>query len=548
MTASEMTRLSAGQRAAAADDQAMQSLHIAKFRSDYPEFRFATQATWNGTSIVAIRLDGDEGMHTLISGDHDELAAELALSRPANMAPERASGGTEVSATHEHHQHRRVLTAASRQDRRLGAPGPCTKRSGCPAAPSTRGTMLDTMSIDEHRGALADRVAERHRLLGLVLPPEVDRAVRTVPRHLFTGEVTVEAAYEDTAVVTKRDERGVSVSSVSAPWLQAMMLGQAGLGPGDSVLEIGSGGYDAALIWEVVGPDGSVTTVDIDPEVTGRAMRCLAEAGYTDVEVICADAASEIVRGRRFDAIIVTAGSWDVSPAWPAQLAEGGRLVVPLRTKGLTRSWVLERQDGMLASRGHQTCGFVPMRGAGAYRGTSVPLLPGGAAGLWLDEGETIDAAALADVLSRPRAEVWTGVTASAGAPTSDQALWLATALPGFCLITASQQALDDGIVALPWQYGTPALVDGSALAYRTKPRPADDGGARVEFGAFAHGPQAEQAARLLAGQISAWDRAGRPAPRLEVYPADTPDSGLPDGLVLDKTHSRFVISWPTAR
>ncbi|WP_424535974.1 hypothetical protein ACOZ38_39175 [Sphaerisporangium viridialbum] len=221
--------------------------------------------------------------------------------------------------------------------------------------------MLDTMSADELRGALAEQVAARHQALGLVLPAEIDRALRTVPRHLFTGDAELEAAYEDTAIITKRDERGISVSSVSAPWLQAMMLGQAELKPGDRVLEIGSGGYNAALIREVVGPTGLVTSVDIDLEITDRAKRCLADAGYTDVDVIPKDAEFPIEPGRTFDAIIVTVGSWDVPPAWPAQLAEGGRLVVPLRTKGMTRSWVLERQGTALVSRGQQTCGFVPL-------------------------------------------------------------------------------------------------------------------------------------------------------------------------------------------
>jgi protein-L-isoaspartate(D-aspartate) O-methyltransferase len=69
-----------------------------------------------------------------------------------------------------------------------------------------------------------------------------------------------------------------------------------------------------------------------------------------------------------------------------------------------------------------------------------------------------------------------------------------------------------------------------------------------LEFGAFAHGPQAEQAARLLAEEIRAWDRVGRPAPLLSVHPAGTPDIDLPDGLRLEKTHSRLVISWPTIR
>jgi protein-L-isoaspartate(D-aspartate) O-methyltransferase len=408
--------------------------------------------------------------------------------------------------------------------------------------------MLDTVSSRELRDELAERVAARHRAVSLVLPAEIDAALRAVPRHLFTGDAPLEVAYGDAAIVTKRDERGVAFSSVSAPWLQAVMLDQAGVTPGDRVLEIGSGGYNAALIREVVGPAGSVTTVDIDPEITTTAARCLAAAGYADVEVICADAEFEIAPGQAFDAILVTVGSWDVPPAWPSQLAPGGRLVVPLRTKGMTRSWALERQGDDLVSRGHRMCGFVPMRGAGAHQGTAVPLLDGGAVGLWLDEGESIEAAALSGVLDTPRAETWTGVTIRPGELFSDQDLWLASALPGFCLITASQQALNDGTVSLPWQHGTPTFLDGPNLAYRAKPRPAGTDGELLEFGAFAHGPQAEQAARLLAGEIRAWDRAGRPTPRLSVHPAGTPDTHLPDGLRVEKTHSRLVISWPTAR
>ncbi|MCG5220591.1 methyltransferase, FxLD system [Streptosporangium sp. KLBMP 9127] len=426
---------------------------------------------------------------------------------------------------------------------------PPTDSSGDSGFYQREGSMLETMSADELRSALVEKIAARHQALGLALPAEVERALRAVPRHLFTGDADLHAAYEDTAIITKRNERGISMSSVSAPWLQAMMLGQAEIKPGDRVLEVGSGGYNAALIREVVGPTGSVTTIDIDPEVTGRAGQSLADAGYTDVEVICADAEFEIEPGRKFDAIIVTVGSWDIPPAWPSQLAEGGRLVVPLRTKGLTRSWVLEHQGGTLVSRGHQTCGFVPMQGAGAHHGTAIPLLDKDddyAVGLWLDEQENIDPAALSGILGLPRVEVWTGITVDTGIRFSDQDLWLATTLPSFSLITASQKALDDGIVALPWRYGTPAFVDGPNLAYRAKPRALD--GAVFEFGAFAHGPQAEQSAQRLAGQIATWDQAGRPEPRLSVHPVATPNAELPAGHVLDKKHARLVIAWPTAR
>ena len=134
----------------------------------------------------------------------------------------------------------------------------------------------------------------------------------------------------------------------------------------------------------------------------------------------------------------------------------------------------------------HQMSGFVPMQGAGAHRGVSIPLVGDDVVGLWQDESAVADVTGLAGVLGAPRAEAWTGVTITAKTPASDLDLWLATTLPGFCLITAKQEAIDDGTVNLPWQYGTPALVDGPNLAYRAKPRPADGTEGVYEFGAVA--------------------------------------------------------------
>ncbi|MER7129293.1 methyltransferase, FxLD system [Streptosporangium saharense] len=403
------------------------------------------------------------------------------------------------------------------------------------------------MSAEDLRTAMVEGIAERHQAQGLVLDADIRRALLTTPRHVFAeGDADVKTSYEDIAIITKRDEkRGINTSSVSAPWLQAVMLGQAGLKAGDRVMEIGSGGYNAALIRELVGPTGSVTTVDIDPDITARAERCLAAAGYDDVEVVCADAEFPLDGDRTFDAIIVTAGAWDVPPAWTRQLADDGRLVVPIRIKGMTRSWLLERRDGILVSTGHVACGFVPVLGAGRHVGTGIPLKEEPRVGLWLDERDTVDAGELGGVLDQPRVETWTGVTIGAKVAFSDQDLWLAMD-PGFALVTCSQKAIDQGVVALPWQFGTPAFVDAPNITYRPKPRKLDDG--RFEFGAFAHGPRAEETSQRLADQIAAWDVAGRPAPRLSIHPANTPDTDLPDGYVLDKRHSRLVISWPSAR
>jgi protein-L-isoaspartate(D-aspartate) O-methyltransferase len=167
-----------------------------------------------------------------------------------------------------------------------------------------------------------------------------------VPRHLFAPGIPLEEAYAPDRVVTKRDENGVTVSSVSAPQIQAAMLEQAGLGPGMKVLEIGSGGYNAALAAELVGPSGQVTSTDIDPEVTSRTRQALTQAGYGRVEVVLGDGEHGWLPRAPFDRIIVTAGAWDIPPAWTDQLADDGRITVPLRMRGLTRSVALER-DGL---------------------------------------------------------------------------------------------------------------------------------------------------------------------------------------------------------
>ena len=411
-----------------------------------------------------------------------------------------------------------------------------------PQTPAT----TDDAHPDELRAAMVDRIAAQHEALGLVLTADIRRALRTVPRHLFAeGNADLEAAYKDqNAIVTKRNERGIALSSLSAPWLQALMIGQAAVQPGMQVLEIGSGGYNAALLREVVGDDGQVVTVDIDTEVTDRATRTLAASGYDDVEVINADAEYALTPARTFDAIIVTVGSWDIPPAWSSQLAPDGGLVVPLRTHGVTRSWALRHRGGALVSTGQLMCGFVPMQGAGAFRRAYDPLLPGDLVGLWQDEEDVTDTTELTGVLTAPRTEVWTGVTIAPMVPVADLDLWLATTMPGSCLMTAQQKAIDDGTVALSWQHGTPALAHGPDLAYRSKPRPLVGPEHLHEFGVVAHGPDAADVAQTMADHISAWDKAGRPSPHLTVLPAGTPDADLPPGCVLDKRHTRLVISW----
>lgn len=402
---------------------------------------------------------------------------------------------------------------------------------------------------DELRGALVDQLIAatargRSRQLAEELPAPVVAALRTVPRHLFTPGVPLARAYENVPVVTVTDERSESLSPVSAPGAVALMLGQLGVRPGESVLEIGSGGYQAALLRELVGPHGSVTTLDIDPDVIARARACLDRAGYDDVRTVCADAEDGAPGGGPFDRIIVGVQAWDIPPAWIRQLAPDGRLVVPLLTRGLTRSWSLDQRDGHLVSRSRYPCAFVPMQGAGKHRTWSVSLDEAGVS-LWSDGPIGVDGAELAGVLAAERSEAWSGVTGREGEPMAGLDLWLIT-IPGQCMLTASQDALDRGLALPDWKGGTFALADGSSLAYLARPRTVDDERTVFELGACGHGPRGAELADQLADHIRAWDREHRhgPGPVLTVHPASTPASDLPPGHVIRKRHTTMVLSW----
>jgi protein-L-isoaspartate(D-aspartate) O-methyltransferase len=113
------------------------------------------------------------------------------------------------------------------------------------------------------------------------------------------------------------------------------------------VLEIGSGGCNAALMAQITGEAGEVTTVDIDPEVTSRASGCLAEARYTRVNVVLGDAEDGVKEHAPYDRIIVTAGVAGTARRMTGMPRLAGRAAVSLPRIGVVivtmgtrrRSW-----------------------------------------------------------------------------------------------------------------------------------------------------------------------------------------------------------------
>ena len=203
--------------------------------------------------------------------------------------------------------------------------------------------------------ALRQAMVDRLREMGTARSDAVIAALSRELRHLFgPGEPLHKAYAAQGTLLTKSNEQGEAVSTVSAPHIQAMMLEQADIRQGMRVLEIGSGGYNAALIAELVGPTGQVTTVDIDPEVVTRARDCLTAAGYHAVNVVEAGAEHGVPRHAPFDRIIVTVAAWDLPRAWWEQLVEGGRIVVPLLLRSPMRSVVFQRDGDHMVSQGYE--------------------------------------------------------------------------------------------------------------------------------------------------------------------------------------------------
>ena len=238
-----------------------------------------------------------------------------------------------------------------RESRDVPVYEPPTRADGGPARRWRRpgdGVRLPGMgAADRARARLVDGLRDSGRLCS----PAVEEAFRTVPRHLFLPGVPLARAYADEAVAVQAVD-GVTTSSASQPSMMAIMLGQLDLRPGHRVLEIGAGtGYNAALMARIVGPAGRVVDVDIDADLVDGAARHLAAAGVDGVELVCADGALGYPPGAPYDRIVLTVGSGDVRPEWVAQLAPGGRLLLPLALRGTQLSVALDLGDGRRAAQ-----------------------------------------------------------------------------------------------------------------------------------------------------------------------------------------------------
>lgn len=401
------------------------------------------------------------------------------------------------------------------------------------------------MSLSDRPELLRAQLVAEVRATGYLTSATVQAAMTLVPRHRFLPGVAIADAYANQSVITKCDADGNLLSSASQPSIVATMLEQLEVRAGHRVLEIGAGtGYNAALLRELVGQHGAVTTVDIDPQLADRARGALIATGYGDVQVVAGDGTFGYQPNARYDRIIVTAGAWDLPPAWWGQLADGGRLVVPLRWRGQTRSIAFEHYGALMISRSVKLCGFIPMLGAD---GEGVLPLADGSVSIHYDEDQPVAADTIARVLEQPKQEAWSGVTVDSRGSFDELWLWLTTVEPGTCRLVSEASAVDSGLTAPALPARSPALIEGASLAYlAVRPNPDALNGLahRYELGAVGHG--SGDLAERFADQIRAWDADRGGIPVITVYLTGTPDQPAPRGPAIQKVHTRMTFGGRT--
>ncbi|HTU81207.1 MAG TPA: methyltransferase domain-containing protein [Candidatus Acidoferrales bacterium] len=222
----------------------------------------------------------------------------------------------------------------------------------------------------EREARLRERLVSRLEAADTLRRQSVAAAMRTVPRHRFLPGVSIDEAYADRAIAIKA-EGGEVTASVSQPGMIAQMLELLQAERGDRILEIGTGsGYNAALLGDIVGPQGSVTTIDLDDELAERARATLDAVGCRNVRVLAADGAQP--QAAQFDRLIVTARSDDIAAAWWNAVRNAGRMVVPLRLESAGEYAVgFDLSGKRLISVGAWPCAFVAMRGTIAAPATT---------------------------------------------------------------------------------------------------------------------------------------------------------------------------------
>jgi protein-L-isoaspartate(D-aspartate) O-methyltransferase len=185
-------------------------------------------------------------------------------------------------------------------------------------------------------------------------------AMLAVPRHEFVPTELRSRAYEDLPLPIG------SGQTISQPYIVAAMTSALCLQPTDRALEIGTGcGYQAAVLSALA---KEVFTIERRPELASAASAKLANLGCLNVHVHCGDGTLGLPEFAPFDAILVAAAAPAAPQPLLAQLAEGGRMIIPVGDAESQELHLIEKRAGAFSTRMLEGCRFVPLVGHHAWQ------------------------------------------------------------------------------------------------------------------------------------------------------------------------------------
>lgn len=204
------------------------------------------------------------------------------------------------------------------------------------------------------QGAREDMVQKQIARRG-VKDARVLAAMRKVPRHLFTPSDELEWAYADMPLsIGKRQ-------TISQPYIVAVMSELLKLIGTERVLEIGTGsGYQTAILGELA---EYVYSLERIPDLAEEAQKRLTDLGYTNVQIRTGDGTLGLAEFAPYNGILVTAAAPQVPRSLLAQLAEGGRLVIPTGGRFSQVLQVWQRRGSKFIQEDHMSVVFVPLIG-----------------------------------------------------------------------------------------------------------------------------------------------------------------------------------------
>lgn len=187
--------------------------------------------------------------------------------------------------------------------------------------------------------------------------PAILAAFREVPREEFVSDDNKPWAYGDHPLPIEAGQ------TISQPYIVALMIQAAAIRPGDKVLEVGAGsGYAAAVISRIA---ATVVGIERQPALVEAARERMRRLGCDNVEIVEGDGTTGWASEAPYNAILAAASGSHVPATLIAQLAPGGRIVMPLGSPGGAQQLVkaIKRADGILDRENLCAVRFVPLIG-----------------------------------------------------------------------------------------------------------------------------------------------------------------------------------------